>query len=183
MKVAIHISHEALYKIGGIGEVLIGISTAPSYQNFFDKTLFYGPLFEYIGSASTRLGKDGIVYYSSKDNYDIGHFTQLFKPLLEKYNIDIVYGKRKILSEFNPSRTANVDVLLVDITQMRKDLIDFQKFLFWEQFRLPSDKYERDWDYEQYFRLSLPYLEFLNLLYPKAQQFFHFSHEYMGIPC
>ncbi|MFN3407048.1 MAG: hypothetical protein ACK40E_04890 [Caldimicrobium sp.] len=183
MKVAVHISHEALYKIGGIGEVLIGISTAPSYQNFFEKTLFYGPLFEYVGSASTRLGKDGIVYYSSKDNYDTGHFSQLFKPLLEKYHIDIVYGKRRILSEFNPSRTANVDVLLVDITQMKKDLIDFQKFLFWERFKLPSDKYERDWDYEQYFRLSLPYLEVLNLLYPKAQQFFHFSHEYMGIPC
>ncbi|MFN3505181.1 MAG: hypothetical protein ACK4Y7_03090 [Caldimicrobium sp.] len=183
MKIAVHISHEALYKIGGIGEVLVGISTAPSYQNFFDKTLFYGPLFEYIGSASTRLGKDGIVYYSSKDNYDTGHFTQLFKPLLEKYHIDIVYGKRRLLSEFNPSRTANVDVILVDIKQMKKELIDFQKFLFWERFNLPSDKYERDWDYEQYFRLSLPYLDLLKVLYPKAKQFYHFSHEYMGIPC
>lgn len=44
MKVAIHISHEALYKIGGIGEVLTGLCTAPSYQSFFEKTLFYGPL-------------------------------------------------------------------------------------------------------------------------------------------
>lgn len=182
MKIAVHISHEALYKIGGIGEVLAGLCTAPYYQGFFDKTLFYGPLFEYIGSASTRLGKDGIVYYSSRDNYDTGHFSQMFKPLLEKFNIDIVYGKRRLLSEFNPSRTATVDVLLVDITRMRKELIDYQKYLFWEHFNLSSDQYEKDWDYEQYFRISLPYFEFLKILYPKAEKFYHFSHEYMGIP-
>jgi hypothetical protein len=182
MKVAIHISHEALYKIGGIGEVLAGLCTAPSYQNFFEKTLFYGPLFEYIGSASTRLGKDGVVYYSSKDHYDTGHFGELFKPVLEKYNIDIVYGKRRLLSELNPSRQAKVDVLLVDITQMKKEEVIYQKYLFWEKFGLSSDKYERDWDYEQYLRISFCYLEFLKLLYPKASKFYHFGHEYMGIP-
>ncbi len=183
MKIAVHISHEALHKIGGIGEVLAGLCTAPSYQSFFDKTFFYGPLFEYIGSASSRLGKDGIVYYSSKDNYDTGHFGELFKPLLEKYSIEVVYGKRRLLSEFNPSRIATVDVLLVDITHMKREIVDYHKYLFWEHFGLPSDKYEQDWDYEQYFRIALPYFEFLNLLYPKALKFYHFSHEYMGIPC
>lgn len=182
MRIAIHVSHEALYKIGGIGEVLIGLCTAPSYQVFFEKTLLYGPLFEYIGSPSARLGKDGIVYFSSRDHYDTGHFGELFKPLLEKYQINIVFGKRRLISELNPQRVATVDVLLVDVTQMRKELVDFQKYLFWEKFGLPSDRYERDWDYEQYFRLSLPYYEFLKLLYPKTKEFYHFGHEFMGIP-
>jgi len=182
MRVAVHISHEALYKIGGIGEVLIGLCTSPCYLSFFDKTLFYGPLFEYIGSASTRLGKDGIVYFSSKDKYDTGHFTELFKPLLEKYEIEIVYGKRRLISELNPERVASVDVLLVDITHMKKELVDLYKYFFWEKFGLPSDRYERDWDYEQYFRIALPYYELLKLLYPSAKEFYHFSHEYMGIP-
>lgn len=183
MKVAIHISHEALYKIGGIGEVLNGLCTTPSFQAFFDKILLYGPLFEYIGSASGRLGKDGIVYYSSKDNYDTGHFSELFKSLLEKYQIDIVYGKRRLLSDFDPSRKTTVDVLLVDIRNLKKEITDFYKYLFWEHFGLASDKYEKDWDYEQYFRISIPYLEFLKVLYPEAKEFYHFSHEYMGIPC
>jgi len=182
MRVAVHISHEALYKIGGIGEVLMGLCTSPSYLSFFDKTLFYGPLFEYIGSPSTRLGKDGIVYFSSKDKYDTGHFTELFKPLLEKYEIEIVYGKRRLISDLNPERVASVDVLLVDITHMKKDLVDTYKYLFWEKFELPSDRYERDWDYEQYFRIALPYYELLKLLYPSAKEVYHFSHEYMGIP-
>lgn len=182
MKIAVHISHEALYKIGGIGEVLIGLCTAPSYQNFFEKTLLYGPLYEYIGSPSTRLGKDGIVYFSSRDHYDTGGFGKLFNPILEKYQVDIVFGKRRLISEFNPERVGTVDVLLVDVTHMQKDLVDFYKYLFWEKFGLSSDRYERDWDYEQYFRLALPYYEFLKLLYPKAKEFYHFSHEYMGIP-
>lgn len=183
MKIAVHVTHEALYKIGGIGEVLNGLCTSQSYNRFFDRTLLYGPLFEHIGSASTRLGRDGVVYYSSRDHYDAGHFGELFRPILEKYQIEIVYGKRRLASELNPYKTANVDVLLVDVTKMKKELVDKQKYLFWEKFGIPSDKYERDWDYEQYFRLSLPYLEFLKKLYPRAQIIYHFSHEYMGVPC
>ncbi len=182
MRVAIHITHEALYKIGGIGEVINQLCTSPSYLSFFDKTLLYGPLFEYIGSPSTRLGKDGIVFYSSKDLYDSGKFSQLFKSLLEKYNIDVVYGKRRIINEFNPQKTSTVEVLLVDITHMKKDIINYAKYLFWEKFGLPSDKYEYDWDYEQYFRIGIPYFELISLLYPNAKELIHFSHEYMGIP-
>lgn len=183
MRVAVHITHEALYKIGGIGEVLNGLCTSSNYFSFFDRTLLYGPLFEYIGSASTRLGKDGVVYYSSRDNYDVGHFGGLFKTILEKYQIEIVYGKRRLFSDLNPSKKATVDVLLVDVTKMKRDLVDYQKYRFWELFGITSDRYEREWDYEQYFRLSLPYFELLKALFSKPQRFYHFSHEYMGVPC
>ncbi len=182
MRVAIHITHEALYKIGGIGEVINGLCTTPSYLGFFNKTLLYGPLFEYIGSPSSRLGKDGIVYFSSKDHYDTRNYYSLFKPILEKYNIQVVYGKRQIVSEYNSHRRTEVEVLLVDITQINKDLLNFQKFLFWEKFALSSIKYEYDWDFEQYFRIGVPYFDLISLLYPEAQEFYHFSHEYMGIP-
>uniref|UniRef100_A0A832GPB3 Uncharacterized protein n=1 Tax=Caldimicrobium thiodismutans TaxID=1653476 RepID=A0A832GPB3_9BACT len=183
MRVAIHITHEALYKIGGIGEVLNGLCTSSSYANFFERTLLYGPLFEYIGSATTRLGKDGVVYYSSRDHYDTGRYGELFKPLLEKYNVEIVYGKRRLASDLNPQKGATVDVLLVDVTRMKKEMIDHQKYIFWERFGITSDRYERDWDYEQYFRLAIPYVDFVKVLYPKAKRVYHFSHEYMGVPC
>ncbi|MCX8041446.1 MAG: hypothetical protein N3A56_03015 [Thermodesulfobacteriaceae bacterium] len=182
MRVAIHITHEALYKIGGIGEVINGLCTTPSYLGFFDQTLLYGPLFEYIGSPSSRLGKDGIVYFSSKDHYDTKDYYSLFKPILETYNIHLVYGKRQIVSEYNSHRKTEVEVLLVDITQINKDLLNLQKYLFWENFGLASHRYEHDWDYEQYFRIGLPYFDLISLLYSEAQEFYHFSHEYMGIP-
>lgn len=182
MRVAIHVTHEALYKVGGIGEVINQLCTSSPYLSFFDKTLIYGPLFEYIGSPSTRLGKDGVVFYSSKDNYDTKNFSQIFKPFLEKYNIDLVYGERKIVNEFNSQKISTVEVLLIDITRMKKEIINYIKFLFWEKFNLPSDKYEYNWDYEQYFRIGIPYFELVSILYPQAKEFIHFSHEYMGIP-
>jgi len=182
MKVAVHITHEALYKIGGIGEVLNGLCTAEAYQGFFERTLLYGPLFEYIGSATARLGKDGVVYYSSKDHYDTGRFHELFRSILEKYQIDIVYGKRRLASELNPQKSATVDVLLIDVTRMKKEIVDLQKYLFWERFGIPSDRYENDWDYEQYFRLAIPYFELISTLFSRASKIYHFSHEYMGVP-
>lgn len=183
MKVAVHITHEALYKVGGIGEVINNLCTSPSYLAFFDKSLLYGPLFEYLGSPSTRLGHDGIVFYSSKDHYDTGRFGDLFRSVLEKYNIDLVYGKRKIVNELDPKRTSTVEVLLVDITHIKKEAVDFQKYLFWEKFGLASNRYEKDWDYEQYFRISVPFFELISILYPAAKEIVFFSHEYMGIPC
>ncbi len=183
MRVAVHVTHEALYKVGGIGKVIEHLCTAQSYLSFFDKTLIYGPIFEYLESPSGRLGADGIVLFSSRDNYDCGNFAQLFGPILYKYKIDLVYGKRRIVNEPEPKNASVVDVLLVDVANMRKDLIDFFKYLFWERFKLSSDKYEHDWDYEQYFRIAIPYYELVNLLYPRAKEFVHFSHEYMGIPC
>ncbi len=182
MRVAVHITHEALYKIGGIGEVINNLCTSPSYLSYFDKTLLYGPLFEYLGSPSSRLGKDGIVFYSSKDNYDTGHFGIYFNPILEKYNIDVVYGKRRVVNELNPKNKATVDILLVDITYIKKEIVNFYKYLFWEKFGLASDRYEADWDYEQYFRIGLPFLDLINLLFPSAKELVFFGHEYMGMP-
>ncbi len=182
MKIAIHITHEALYKIGGIGEVLNGLTTSPSYQHFFDKTLFYGPLFEPHSPPTTALGHDGVVLYDRRHHYDAGSFEKIFSSLCEKYQINIVFGKRRIGHPFHPERLATVDVLLVDITSMPSHIINHHKYLLWEAYGLTSDHYDQDWDYEQYLRIGLPYAELILALYPQAQVYYHFSHEYMGIP-
>jgi hypothetical protein len=184
MRVAIHVTHEALFKIGGIGEVLNGLTTSPSYQSFFDKTLFYGPLFEPLPfpSPTIALGKDGIVLYESRHKYDAGSFGKLFSSICEKYGINLVYGKRKISHPFLPQRSTTVDVLLVDITHMPVDLVNSHKYLLWEKYGLTSDRYDHDWDYEQYLRVGIPYAEISQALYPQAKTFYHFAHEYMGIP-
>ena len=40
----------------------------------------------------------------------------------------------------------------------------------------------RSWDFEQYLRIAIPYLEILEGLYGQTPEYFHFSHEYMGMP-
>jgi len=181
MKVAVHITHEAVQKIGGIGSVIHGLCTADNYRSFFQKTLLYGPLFSlYSNDVFSKLGKGGTVLYSNHDNYDKGEFNSLFLPILNKYNIDIVYGKRTIVDEFNVNKNNTVDIVLVAIHKMNLDVVNTFKFKLWEAFGIESDRYN-SWDFEQYLRIAIPYLEIIYKLYPEAITFYHFSHEYMGV--
>lgn len=180
MKIGIHITHEAVHKIGGIGSVIDGLCTADNYKSYFEKTLLYSPLFSYSGDVFSRLGKGGEVLYSNHDSYDAGRYHDLFMELISKYHIDIVYGRRTLVNEFNINKINSVDALLVGVSSMRMDQVDLFKHRLWEKYGIESDRYS-DWDYEQYLRIAVPYMEVLGILYPGRKRCIHFSHEYMGI--
>ena len=181
MKIAIHITHEAVQKIGGIGSVISGLCSSDVYKNYFDKTVLYGPLFYNPGDIFSKLGKGGKVLYSNRDYFDEGNFDLIFKPIIQKYNINIVYGKRLISNEFNPLKNIEADILLIDINGMNSKEIEIFKFKLWEKYKIESLKFENNWDYEQYLRIAIPYIEILKSLYNENNEFYHFSHEYMGI--
>jgi glycosyltransferase involved in cell wall biosynthesis len=180
MRTGIHITHEAVQKIGGIGSVIAGLLTAQSYNRFFDRTILYGPLFNTDGSPSSRLGKDGVVRYSGIDNYDTEKFTHIFSPIEKKYGIGIVYGKRIIPNETDPNNFCETETILVHINNMKTEYADKFKFLLWENYKIQSDRYS-DWDYEQYLRIAVPYTEIIGSLSAKDDVLVHFSHEYMGM--
>lgn len=181
MKTGIHITHEAVQKIGGIGSVIAGLLTSDSYKVFFDRSVLYGPLFNTDGPASSRLGRDGVVLYSGIDNYDTEKYAYIFSPIEKKYNISIVYGRRMIVNESNPGHYINTDTILVHINNIKTEAVDKLKFLLWENFGIQSERYD-DWDYEQYVRIAVPYTEIIAALISKEDLVFHFSHEYMGMP-
>ncbi len=180
MRTGIHITHEAVQKIGGIGSVIAGLLTSDSYKHFFDRSILYGPLFNTDGPATSRLGKDGVVLYSGIDNYDTEKYTYIFSPIEKKYNISIVYGRRMIVNESNPGLYTNTETILVHINNIKTEAVDKFKFLLWENFLIQSDRYG-DWDYEQYVRIAVPYTEILASMISKDDLVFHFSHEYMGM--
>ncbi|MBN2788588.1 MAG: glycosyltransferase [Candidatus Delongbacteria bacterium] len=181
MKIAVHITHEAVQKIGGIGSVIAGLITADPYKEYFGRSFLYGPLFNTEGTASSRLGKDGVVLYSGLDQYDIDKYTHVFSPIEKKYNISIVYGKRIVSSETDPNDYQETETILVHINNMFQDHIDKLKFMLWESFGIQSERYG-DWDYEQYVRIAVPYTDILNAVISKDERIVHFSHEYMGMP-
>lgn len=181
MKIASHITHEAVQKIGGIGSVINGLCTSDKYRQYFDKTLLYGPLFNYSENVTSRLGRDGEVFYSSIDNLDTGEHHKRFYHIIQKYNIDIVYGKRILVSDFNVNKKNEVDIVLVGINRMKDTEINDFKFKLWKNFGIESNRYD-SWDYEQYIRIAVPYAMILEALYPEDGLMYHFAHEYMGIP-
>ncbi len=182
MSIAVHVTHEAVQKIGGIGAVISGLLTAPSYRKFFAHSLLYGPLFSTDGTFFSRLGKDGVVLYSGID----GHFTDVpfagrLKEIEELYGIKIVYGTRKISDEANAAVIVDVDTVLVYINDMKQDAIGVFKFQMWQRFGVESERYS-DWDYEQYVRIAVPLVDILEAIYGPDEIAYHFSHEYMGMP-
>ena len=70
MKTLVHVTHEAVQKIGGIGAVLQGVLTSRSYIDAVERTILLGPLFTTEGGAEDRLGPTGEVLYSSVDGLD-----------------------------------------------------------------------------------------------------------------
>lgn len=182
MKIAVHITHESARKIGGIGSVLSGVCNLERYKGFYDKTVFYGPLFDLPTDTFSHLGKSGTLLFSNHNGYDSGDYKELFGEIIDKYNIDIVYGKRLLVSEFDISKNAEVEVLNVGINKMDHSKIENFKYLLWKDFGIKSHLYEDDWDYEQYLRIAIPFLEILAKLYGNEAEFYHFAHEYMGVP-
>lgn len=182
MRIAVHITHESVKKLGGIGAVLNGICTTNAYKNFFDTTVIYGPLFQLPEEAFSELEKGGKVLFSSHNSHDEGNFQMIFAELIKKYQMEIIYGQRVLASELDKSKQAIVDVFLIDVHNMDPQEVAAFKYILWEKFGIQSDLYEGNWDNEQYLRIAIPLLEILEMFYGTEAEYYIFAHEYMGIP-
>jgi hypothetical protein len=171
-----------MQKIGGIGAVLNGLCNAPAYESFYDRTVFYGPHFDLPGEGPSPLGSSREILFSSQDHLDTEDYADLFGEIISKYNVDIVYAKRKLVSEFDAAKHALVDVVNVGITKMRREQVEAVKYFLWKEYGIKSHLYDNDWDYEQYVRIAGPFLEIIEKLYGSDAEFYYFAHEYMGVP-
>lgn len=181
MRSAIHITHEAAQKIGGIGAVLSGLCTSQVYQDRYHKTYFYGPLFDDSPQSANRLGSDSKVLFSNIDGIYNSLYNQSLLNIIDKYNVDIVYGQKEIYDDIHPENRSSVEIILVGIKTLRKDLLDIFKFSLWEKFSFNCQLYENDWDFEQYLRIALPLKSIFSIFLNCDDYIDYYSHEYMGI--
>ncbi len=90
----VHVTHEAVQKVGGIGAVLQGLITSSAYAAAIDRTILLGPLPDPHGSEP--LGPDGTVVY---DNWR-GIWSAEVGPALYRIEVSrgvrIVYGRRRM---------------------------------------------------------------------------------------
>ncbi len=75
---AVHVTHETVSKVGGIGAVLHGFFTSKSYLDAVGRSILVGPLFTTEGSAFERLGENSEVLYSSIDGFVNTCYAMLF---------------------------------------------------------------------------------------------------------
>ena len=65
MQTVVHVTHEAIQKIGGIGAVLQGLLTSRVYLDQVPRNILVGPYWPADESGEQRLGPQGEVLYSS----------------------------------------------------------------------------------------------------------------------
>jgi len=178
---AVHVTHEVVGKVGGIGAVLQGFFTCKFYLNTVSRSILVGPLFETEGSLSDRLGEDVEVLYSSLDGFADTVYAGDFRRIEDYYNAGIVYGRRTFVDEQTGVKSSP-EVLLIDVTRMKKGPIDEFKWHLFEKFGIRSDLYEHIWDYEQYVRLAPAAIAALKAIGAAKDSTVVIAHEFMGMP-
>ncbi len=177
----VHITHEAVGKIGGIGAVLQGFFTCNSYLKAVDRSIIVGPLFTTEGSVLDRLGEDSEVLYSSVDGLVNTGYLEAFRKIENFYNVGIVYGKRRFVDK-QTGIESSPEVVLIDVRLMDKEIVnEFKKRLF-EEFGIQSHLYENLWEYEQYVRLAPAAIAVLKAIGAAKDLTTIISHEFMGMP-
>jgi len=177
----VHVTHETVGKIGGIGAVLHGIFTCNSYLDVVDRSIIIGPLFTTEGSVSDRLGEDGEVLYSSVDGLANTGYAPAFRRIENVYNAGIVYGRRAFVDEQTGIKSSP-EILLIDVTYLNRGLLNEFKRRLFEEFGIRSDLHEHLWEYEQYIRLAPVAIAALKAIGAAKESTTIIAHEFMGMP-
>jgi len=178
MTTLVHVTHEAVQKVGGIGAVLQGFFTAEAYTEAVGRSVLVG-----TGDAEAvrLLAERGEVMYSGFDGTDTGGWADRFRPIQEEWGVTIAYGRRTFRDR-TTGIESHPEVLLVDVGRADLDRLGVVKGLLYERFGIRSDLY-RTWDYEQYVRLAGPGLAAVEAIDAgKDGPPIILAHEFMGMP-
>lgn len=177
----LHVSHEAVHKIGGIGSVLEGLITSRDYAHAVDRSILLCPLFTTQGRPEDRLGPEGEVLYSSLDGRTSHPLAEAFRQIQQRFNVEIVYGRR-LLRDPLTGAEERPEVVLIEVSRANPAETNGLKHRLFESFGIDSVRYEQSWDYEQYVRLAEPGLAVARALGAMHGTCVVVSHEFMGMP-
>jgi len=183
MQTVVHVTHEAIQKIGGIGAVLHGLLTSRTYLAQAPRNILVGPFWPGDERGEQRLGPQGEVLYSSLDHLYRSPLAPRFREIEQAFDVAIIYGRRRFVDK-ETGAVSVPEVLLIDVSRFDAARINLFKYRLWKHFGIESSKYENVWDFEQYMRLAEPAVAALHALGTGTalEPCVILSHEYMGMP-
>ena len=180
--IVVHVTHEAVEKIGGIGAVIAGLMNAEAYAKNVTRTVILGPLLTTDRPVNKRLGEGGHVIYSSLDAVDRPPWREKFRPIERTYDCGIIYGTRAV-DDPCTGRSVKAEVVLVDVFHTNQHRLNLFKYEMWKKFNVPSERFQHIWEYEEYVRLAEPGYEALKAIgCINGEELVILAHEYMGMP-
>jgi len=153
MNTLIHVTHEAHEKMGGIGAVLEGLLTTRAYQSVVDRTIL-------VGSADIPLAKppenlQAVHYETGRTESETAPLepalVEAFNRIEATYGVRLLYGRRAVPCPLE-TRRASAELLLFDVRHARPEPVNQLKADLWKAYGVESDRFERDWGYEEWVR-------------------------------
>ncbi len=188
--IVIHSTHEAGFKLGGIGAVLDGLLNAPSYLAQVERTLLIGPMNTNDRTEMERLfssrNKLKVRYFSSGEIVDCHPaLATQFKIIETDWNVRILYGTRTFGASTH-------EIILIDPTHIDQERLNRFKYFVWKRFGLDCARYEHEYEFNLYMAIARPGYEALNAVIASRtndepapislQSPVIICHEFMGLP-
>ncbi len=191
LELVVHATHEAGFKIGGIGAVLDGLLSARAYTEAVPRTILVGTINTSDAGQMMRLTEPRnrmTLYYSSwhkintpppvlPDGTDWDTISSSLRAIEAMFKVHIMYGRRAF-------RGVEHEVLLVDASHA--DIWETNRFKYdlWDHYAIASERYEMLDEYDMTIKAARPSLAALQVLAgPKgAGRRVILAHEWMGLP-
>jgi len=179
----VHATHEAGFKIGGIGAVLDGLLGAPAYNAAVSRTIVVGPLNPWNGDEMERLtaprNRLNIIYSSLHGiNQAPEELAGRLRAIEERMNVHLLYGQRRF-------GEAEHEVILVDAGGISGEVINNYKFHLWQHWGLPCQQLENNWEVSFYLNAAEPLYEAIEAVtadLPPVAERYIIAHEWLGLP-
>lgn len=183
MSIVAHVTHEAIQKIGGIGAVLQGLLTTRQYNRAIERTFLIGTLHEAEAREDECLGEGGEVLYSSSAGLRKTPYADALQKIEKTYHATIVYGRRRLVDDVS-GVTIFPEAILVNVSYINSEQLNLFKSCLFNRFSIESERYEDNWEYEEYVRLAEPGYYALRALIGENTEIpcFIIAHEFMGMP-
>lgn len=191
--IIIHSTHEAEFKVGGIGAVLDGLLNAPGYLRQADRSLLVGPFNTRDKIEMERLfsprNKLKVRYFAEGNMTDVAPARlATFRDIEKSWNVKLLYGTRLF-------GAAEHEVILVDASDIDTDRFNQFKYFVWDRFKLDCARYEHEYEFNLYMAMAAPGYAALDAVLqhgqpasgsespiPNLQSPVIICHEFMGLP-
>ncbi len=154
--ILIHSTHEAGVQVGGIGAVLDGLLSAPSYLAEVERSLVVGPLntkdaveMERLFAPSNQLQP---LYFADRDLINCPQpLADALSGIEREFHVRILYGTRMFGDETH-------EILLVDASDINPERLAKFKYYVWEKFGLDCNKYQHEPEFNLHIATAEPAL-------------------------
>ncbi len=179
----VHATHEAGFKIGGIGAVFDGLLSTPTYNAAVGRTILVGPMNPWNGAEMTQLmaprNQLEVIYSSLHGiNQAAPEVAARLRSIEERMYVHLLYGVRR----FGDARH---EVILVDASGISGEVVNTYKFYLWQHWGLPCHQLERIAEVSTYLNAAEPLYEAVEAVtadLPPVAERYIIAHEWLGLP-